>query len=402
MTPSAEEIPSPLLASLYGVLDDQKRWSEFLHGFCGFVGTAYASVLSLTFGPDPRLRSFFWWGLSDEDVREYQTYWAGRDPWVKGKDLSGQIPGAVAGSVDFCPDDQLEVNEFYLGFLKPRNLHYGARAVLFKRERVSTILSTLRSKDPGRLTVAELDRMRSLVPHLQRVLRIQGETGDLATERDLLSGLFDQTAIGLVLLDQSGAVLAANSSARAVMDRGELLFTENGLLRSPCKACDRALQEAIHHALHRFEKTPGGEAVSLGQQSLDSEAAGPRLRLLVGPAHHRGTRDPSPVSPAVMVHIVDPAAPPHIDREMLRRVFSLSRAEAAVAEKLACGLSVAGTAGSLHVSHHTVRSHIKNLFLKTGTAQQSALVSLILRLQAPLLGTRSARMVSKQGTGSRT
>jgi DNA-binding CsgD family transcriptional regulator len=56
-----------------------------------------------------------------------------------------------------------------------------------------------------------------------------------------------------------------------------------------------------------------------------------------------------------------------------------------VAVSLACGLSVAESADRLHVSHHTVRSHLKSLFLKTGTTLQSALVSLILRLQAPLL-----------------
>jgi len=185
-------------------------------------------------------------------------------------------------------------------------------------------------------------------------------------------------------LDQSGAVLTANAGARAVMDRGTLLFTENGLLRSACKDCDRALREAIHRAVDPFEKTPGGEVVSFGPQLLDYEAAGPRLRLLVVPAHHGEMLTPSSVSPAVIVHIIDPAAPPRIDLETLRRIFPLSKAEAAVAASLACGLSVAETAGCLHVSHHTVRSHLKNLFLKTETTQQSSLVSLILRLQSPL------------------
>jgi DNA-binding CsgD family transcriptional regulator len=49
---------------------------------------------------------------------------------------------------------------------------------------------------------------------------------------------------------------------------------------------------------------------------------------------------------------------------------------------LASGLSVAEVARQLHVSHHTVRSHLKSLFQKTGTTPQSALVSRILRLQA--------------------
>lgn len=385
MAPSVEQIPSPLLASLYGVLDDQERWSEFLHEFCDFIGTAYASMLSIAYAPAPALLQFFKWGLTDADVREYCTHWVARDPWAKDKDFSALVPGTVVSSVDACPDEELEVDECYLGFLKPRNLHYGASAFLFKSDRICTILPTLRPKDGGQLTEGELGRIRSLVPHLQRVLRIQDATGDLVTQRDILRGLLDQTAAGLVLLDQSGAVLTANSSARAAMDRGTLLFTENRLLRSACKGSDRDLQEAIHRALDPFEKRPAGEIVSLGRPSPDGEAAGSQLRLLVEPVRYGQKLAPSSAAPAAIVHIIDSVAPPRIDREALRRVFSLSKAEAEVAASLACGLSIADTADRLHVSHHTVRSHLKSLFLKTETTQQSSFVSLILRLQTPLL-----------------
>ena len=52
----------------------------------------------------------FQWGLEDADVREYCTFWAAGDLWAKGKDFSALVPGAVASSVDACPDEELEVN----------------------------------------------------------------------------------------------------------------------------------------------------------------------------------------------------------------------------------------------------------------------------------------------------
>ena len=212
-------------------------------------------------------------------------------------------PGTVVSSVDACPDEELEVNECYLGFLEPRNLHYGASAFLLKSDRICTILATLRSKAAGPLTSAELGRIRSLVPHLQRVLRIQDETADLVTQRDILRGLLDQTAAGLILLDQSGAVLTTNSSARAAMDRGTLLFIENRLLRSACKGCDRDLQEAIQRALDPFEKTPAGEIVVLGEQSPDDE---PTVRSCVCWSNRLATGQklaPSSAAPAAIVNL---------------------------------------------------------------------------------------------------
>ena len=107
-------------------------------------------------------------------------------------------------------------------------------------------------------------------------------------------------------------MLTANTTAQSVLDRGTLLFTENRLLRSACKACDRALQEAIRRALDPFEKTPG-EIVSLGQPRSDRQAAGPQLRLLVVPARYGEKLAPASAAPAAIVHIIDAAAPPRID-----------------------------------------------------------------------------------------
>lgn len=379
--PFSEQIPSALLGSLYSVLDDPERWPEFLRGLCGYVGTTFASLVSATFSPPAVLRLFVS-GLSEEDTLEYKTRWMAKDPWGTNADLSTLVPGTVVRGEDYCPDEELESNEAYVGFLKAHDMHYGASAFLEKSDRICTLLSVSRAKRAGPLTMTEMDRLRFLVPHLQRVLRIQDESADLGAQRQILHGLFDQTVVGFVLLDQSGAVLAANTAARAVLDSGTVLRTENHVLRGACHCGDEALREAIQRALNPSRKSAGGEVVVLGKQR--TESAGPLLRLLIVPARQGETLPPSSGSPAIVVYVFDPEAPPRIDREALRRVFSLSKAEAAVAVNLACGLSVAETADFLHVSPHTVRSHLKNLFLKTETTQQSALVSLILRLQSPL------------------
>ncbi len=379
-----QEIPSALLASLYAVLDDQDRWKDFLKGLSDFVGTTFASLTSIVFDPTPTFMRFFLWGMSDEDAHEYRTSWVYKDPWGSSRDISALIPGTILRGEDCVPDEALEKNEAYIGFLKARNMHYGASAFLSRSERIVTLMSVSRSKRAGRLTEAELERLRSLVPHVQRVLRIHDETSDLETQHEILRGLFDQASVGIVLLDQGGAVLTINSRARSLMESGSLLYLENRSLRAYCADCDRALREATRRALDPFETESVGEVVPLGQRLPDHAMGGPLLWLLIVRARRGETITPSSISPAAIMQIIDPAAPPWIDQEALRRVFSLSKAEAAVAASLASGLSITATADSLHVSHHTVRSHLKTLFLKTRTNQQSSLVSLILRLHSPL------------------
>lgn len=379
-----QEIPRALLASLYAVLDDQARWKDFLGELCDFVGTTFASLTSIVVDPTPTFLRFCLWGMSDEDAREYRKSWVYKDPWGSSRDISALIPGTILRGEDCVPDDVLERNEAYIGFLKARNMHYGAGAFLSRSERIVTVMSVSRSKQAGPLTEAELERLRSLLPNVQRVLRIQDETSHLKTQHEILRGLLDQASVGIVLLDQGGAALTINSRARSLMESGSLLFLEGRTLRASCADCDRALQEATRRALDPFKTESAGEVVPLGRRLPDHAMGGPLLWLLIVPARPGKTLTPSSTSPAVIVQIIDPATPPWIDQDALRRVFLLSKTEAAVAASLAGGLSITETAASLHVSHHTVRSHLKMLFLKTRTNQQSSLVSLILRLHSPL------------------
>lgn len=376
------EVPGALLTSVYAVLEDRSVWPEALHQVCNYIGTPYASIITARFQP---LRAFHFvkWGLPDEDVKEYLRRWVTQDPWTSDKSIPDVPVGLVANRADVCPDEVLEASEPYLQFLKPRNLHYGAAAMLLGSRRMRSMFGVLRPKSAGRLTPAEMERVRMVVPHLQRVLRIHEEQDALITEKDLLKGLFDTTGLGLVLLDQSGGVLAGNSRARSLLDMGKALAERDGRLHAVCKPDDSRLQAALSKVLDKWDKMPAAETVSLESAASRGEAAA-AVRLLITPAQPAQPLNPTVASPAAVVHIFDPATPLHIDQNLLRDLFSFSRAEAQVAANLASGLSVAETASRLHVSEHTVRSHVKNLFLKTGANQQSALVSVILRLQPPL------------------
>jgi len=62
---------------------------------------------------------------------------------------------------------------------------------------------------------------------------------------------------------------------------------------------------------------------------------------------------------------------------ILRGLFDLSAAEAGVAAGLAAGLSLKDVAGQRGIGVTTARSHLAQIFRKTGTAQQGQLVALL-------------------------
>jgi DNA-binding CsgD family transcriptional regulator len=70
--------------------------------------------------------------------------------------------------------------------------------------------------------------------------------------------------------------------------------------------------------------------------------------------------------------------PPAI--EVLQRAFGLTRREARVASALATGMRLQDVAAMHGVGTGTVRSHLKSIFIKTGTNRQPELVALLARL----------------------
>jgi DNA-binding CsgD family transcriptional regulator len=74
-----------------------------------------------------------------------------------------------------------------------------------------------------------------------------------------------------------------------------------------------------------------------------------------------------------------------VHRELLRRLYGLSRVQAEVAGQLMKGMTLEEIANQRGVRRSTVRSHVDQLFARTGTRRQTELVHFLLSSPARLL-----------------
>jgi DNA-binding CsgD family transcriptional regulator len=63
-----------------------------------------------------------------------------------------------------------------------------------------------------------------------------------------------------------------------------------------------------------------------------------------------------------------------VDESLLRKLYGLTRGEAALATILLKGKSIEEAAAELFISPHTARTHLKRIFMKTDTHRQTELV----------------------------
>ena len=71
--------------------------------------------------------------------------------------------------------------------------------------------------------------------------------------------------------------------------------------------------------------------------------------------------------------------------DLLQSHFSLARAEATLAFHLVAGETLRSAAAKLSITYETARTHLKNIFGKTGTCRQAELVIAIVTTLPPTL-----------------
>jgi DNA-binding CsgD family transcriptional regulator len=113
------------------------------------------------------------------------------------------------------------------------------------------------------------------------------------------------------------------------------------------------------------------------------------LQVLVSPIRpqqsvHLGERA------VAAIYVTDPEQMTEKPEVVLVRLYGLTAAEAKVAAIIVRGRSGRQAAEDLNISYNTIKSHLKRIFAKTGTARQGDLIRLIVG-RAAQMGTITGR-----------
>ena len=179
----------------------------------------------------------------------------------------------------------------------------------------------------------------------------------------LILDTFDR---GVIAIDASGAVIDANLHARRILDTKEAIRVRNGRLEFVDPCVDDQLTRLLA-ALSSASTTPHGFVAHLNRCNGSRPD-----RVLVMPLRN-GAAEPA----AVLIHIFDTHCERVISHAVLRGLYGLTAAQAAVTTFLFEGQSVEQTAQQLGLSVNTVRSHLKQVFTKCGVHSQTELLHLL-------------------------
>jgi len=360
-----------VVSSIYQATTDHEQWGAVIERIARRIGATLAAVHVHAQPGDvePATTIGAWGKKPPVGLRDYESYYAPRNVWVKhGAHLL--TPGAILTGEQMCPDDILLRSEFYLDFLRPLDIRYSIRAVLTADPEPLSYFSAGRPERAHPFGEAQRSILAAVAPHLMQAIRIQSRLEAIQASRQAVSAALERLPLAVIFLDRRCRVVEMNGSAHKLIEAKDGVKLERGVLVALDTRAEVQLQQMIFGAaaLDTGRFLQHGGALSLPR----SDGRHP-LSAMVAPIAVTGLF-PSSRSASVVVLIEQPAQRGNAPLSEFTRTHRLSPAETGIASRLVRGMSLRQAAAELGISDNTARSHLKHVFAKTGARRQSDLV----------------------------
>jgi DNA-binding CsgD family transcriptional regulator len=276
--------------------------------------------------------------------------------------------------------DQVLGSRFYREWVAPQGVAYASGAIILREGPWLTQMMLQRGPQQPPFSTQELALFNQLMPHLRRAIQMRQRFAELQLGPNLLSSGMDVIAMPAILIDEFCRVAHCNRAATALLQGRRDLWLEDGHLfgrNGVTQRLDLEITKAIHASLGTADDMPGVVlAPRLGRRDL---------MVLISPMRVGGRPQ---VRSGALLFVFDPEAAPSMRTELVKRLFGLSEAEAALAVAICGGQTLDEASAGRGTSMNTVRSQLKSIFSKTGTNRQADLVSVLLASPAYFLSPR--------------
>ena len=367
---------------IYDAALEPARWPSALVAVVDYVGGSKG----LLFTPltNPKDGGFaIPHSVSQSLLAQWEARYLEHDVWARAGELKQVYrDGNVVLDVELVPEEEFRRSVVYRELLGPSGIARLCCGIVFgtaSRDVLPTVCSVYRDIGEPAFGNGERERMHLLIPHLSRAFGITYRLRDAEFKLATTLSALDRLPGGVLLLGEQRQVVFANRAARRMLDERDGLELAGSPARLVTAAPDRtaeldaalteALQPATAPVAHfssgiRIPRISGRSQYVVNAAALPSGSAFDAERA-------RG-----------IVFLADPLQPVAQDAPLLQRIYSLSEAEIRVLQHVCAGRAPREVAAHLGLSENTIRTHLRHVFEKTGTARQSELVRLMLSLSA--------------------
>jgi DNA-binding CsgD family transcriptional regulator/PAS domain-containing protein len=357
--PVSPDLPD-LLSSLYGGIEAEPPWQEFLAALAQWLEADYATLI-LAAKDRANPGTFLSPGADPARIAEYLEQFFASDPF---RNLANDT---VTSFAEFLAGQDSSLHAEYRAFLAEA----GGEQVLAVDMRFPSLFEArvrvTRAHGRPAFTREERNRLQAIVPHLRNAVRLFEQLHFASAERDVFRSAIDALGLALVVLDRQMQVVSANTLGRRILDEGEGIFRSSGRVQFRSGQGASRISDLIQTGRgqmtvrFRLDRPDHGDLIvtarSLDLSAIHSGAGA--LALFLSPAENESRFEP----------------------ETIRQLLGVTPAEARLCAELATGKSLGDAAVELRISRNTAKVQLRSIFVKTQVNRQAQLINLLSSLR---------------------
>lgn len=306
------------------------EWLDVYKEIAGLVSSG-PGVLTL-FTPPKNTIDIVATTASPSSVKEYTEYFQFVSPFQDT--LANLKPGECFSRIESCPDDVFENTELYQGHLRKQDIYQIEYHELCDLPDLKGGISFTRPKSNLNFTEHERQRIKFLLPHLQRAFFLHLTVSRAQVAHLQFAEALSRVSQCVIVLDRSARVVFLNSAAEKTIAEKDGLEVDRDL---QLFASHRQENKAFRAALESiFADTLEEPSSSRGIVQLTRPSGLRPLQVMVLPFTAPGFRS-YPSKPLAMILLYDPEYRGEPIESVLSQIYGLTPAEARLAAILARG-----------------------------------------------------------------
>jgi DNA-binding CsgD family transcriptional regulator len=371
MLPPDEQFLS-LVDAIYAAAVDETLWPSVLEELTAISESQAASLWILESGERLKLPTFRYVNFDPSFIRDYLDFMTPDDP--TNQYLALHPDEKIVQDASFISEREKDRHPYYDWHGRGSDTRHRIVGTMKAGDRLQSGIALHRTRAKGPYGPTEADQFAILFRHIERALEIGFRLGTLGNLQQATFDLLDRNPLAIVLLDDRGRVVLANSAAQKLDAACDgIRISAEGLWLAH-SADHRKLERCIADAL----KSPRDVSARPGGALWAVRPSGKRsFSILVSPVS-RGSFTMTGLRPAVCIVIADPDKDEALPIERLRTLYGLTPAEARLAARLAAGDALKSAAAAIGIGYPTARSQLAAVFRKTETRRQGDLIRLML------------------------
>lgn len=296
------------------------------------------------------------------------------NPYLEMSPFTGLTPDRLVTISDILSETDWRASQYYRDWCAPLGVFHVLAVDIGTHDGGVYGFRVTRPEGSADFSAADRALCRRLLPHLRRALDLHLSVNQDRKVNTLYSQAMAQLMVGVIVLDEHGAVIECNPMARLIVQMDDGLRINGRQLEATYANDNRKLQRMVRDAL---AQRPQGK-VALVEAMAASRPSGKVSWGLVVQSMEPDQWTEGKHRPSVAVFVRDAEGKAHPPVKLAQQLFQLTPAETALAIQLANGLSLEEAAEALNIRRNTARAHLRSIFSKTGVRRQTELVRIFL------------------------